>query len=111
MSLVIKSLNELNFTVKGLEKNYYGASSNVTVESMDFIYADSTSGTFTITLPSSPNSNDTVKILDTGSNFGTNSITLSAGSETIMGNASISLSTDNLLYTAIFTGTDWRLFY
>lgn len=83
---------------------------NYTAVPGDYIYADTTGGAYTITLPVSPTGQDTVKILDNTSNFGTTALTVARNGETIMGLAEdIFLDVNSKEYKFIYNGTDWRV--
>ncbi len=94
----------------GASFTYESKSGAYTASVFDYIYADTSSGVFTITLPATPSVNDEVYILDTASSFGTNNLTVDRNSETIMGlTEDIDLNVDDLEYKFIYTGSDWRV--
>jgi len=59
--------------------------SNYTAVNGDKIMADTSSGVFTITLPSSPSLGDTVEIVDAGGTHQTNNLTVGRNGENILG--------------------------
>jgi hypothetical protein len=64
---------------------------------------NSTAGSVTITLPSTPSLGDTIKIVDGTGNFATNNLTLSPGSEKIKGiNGSLTFNTNDLAVTLVY---------
>lgn len=110
-------LTQVNFTTADNAKldslaafTYLTKTTTYTAVAFDYIYADTTSASFTITLPATPNAQDRVTILDSTGNFGTNNLTVARNGETIMGLAEdIILDVDNKEYRFIYTGTDWRV--
>ena len=89
---------------------YSNQTSNYTAVAGDFIFADTTLGAFTITLPTGPVIGDIVEILDSTSNFSTLNVTVGRNNETIMGLTNdLILALDNTSAFLIYTGTDWRL--
>lgn len=77
----------------------------------DAILADTSGGTFTITLPASPVDNDTVQWKDKVGTFGTNKLTFGRNGKNIMGSAAdMDVSTSNLNGTLTFIAAtnDWR---
>lgn len=59
------------------------ASSNYQALVNDRVLADTTSSSFTVTLPASPIDGDTVQIIDVTSQFSTNALTVGRNSELI----------------------------
>jgi len=75
------------------------------------VWADTSGGAFTITLPLTPAVNDRVSIHDLGSTFDTNNLTLNGNGEKIMGSAldfvlDLKNSTTELVYGGTTIG--WR---
>jgi hypothetical protein len=92
------------------ESNYLTKTTAYTALAGDYIYASTTGGAFTITLPATPNAQDIVTILDNTSNFATANLTVARNGETIMGLAEdILLNVDSKEYKFIYNGTDWRV--
>ena len=74
------------------------------------ILANSSSGTFTITLP--PNAsllvNDTNQIIDANASFGTNAVTVARNSSLIQGSADdLTLDLNGAIVTLIYTGATY----
>ncbi len=65
--------------------NYEVASSNRNVFAGDLIAADTSSGSFTLTLPSSPNNGDAIDIVDYSGTFPVNPLTVSRNGNKIEG--------------------------
>ena len=55
--------------------------SNYTASDGDNLFADTSGGAFTITLPASPSIGNQVKIIDAEGTFGTNNLTVGRNSE------------------------------
>jgi len=81
----------------------------------DHIFADSTGGAFTITLPATPSLGDKVRITDhidatTGGGFATNNVTVARNSSTIDSVASdFTLDVDGGDVEFIYNGSTWRV--
>jgi hypothetical protein len=90
--------------------NYSKKTTTYTAVRGDYIFADTTSGAFTITLPITPAIGDTVTIHDDQGNFATAGLTVDRNGETIMGAAANEfLGTADSLSVFIYTGSDWRV--
>ena len=93
-----------------IDYNYLSKTTAYTAVANDYIYCNSTSAVFTITLPSTPTVNDEIVIQDVATSFNTNNVTLAYVDEDIMGLAEdIILDIDDMYTIIKFTGTDWRL--
>lgn len=78
----------------------------------NLIRADSTDGTFTITLPDSPNDGDVVGIIDIANKFATNPVIVAPGAVgTIEGTTSVILDLDGTFVSFVYVTelTDWKL--
>jgi hypothetical protein len=81
----------------------------------DRIFADTSGGAFTITLPSSPSVGDSVRIMDVSGSFATNSLTVYPGtSNKIMSlavGANYIANTQNQSFELVYSGSTygWRL--
>ena len=90
--------------------NYATVTSNITAKENDYIYADTTANTFTITLPGTPDVNKRVHITDVEGTFDTNNIIVSGNGNTIMGLAEdMTVSVKNVSFALRYTGSDWRI--
>lgn len=77
----------------------------------DYVYADVTGGSFTITLPATPSEYDVVYIADYAGLFGTANVTVARNGSTIEGNATDAvLSFANKEYTFVYIGSTWQIF-
>lgn len=84
--------------------------SNYTAVSGDKLIADTSGGTFTITLPASPSTGDNITIAD-GADWSTTNLTVGRNGSTIEG-ASEDLTVDigNIKLELIYDGTTWEVF-
>ena len=72
--------------------------------------ADTSGGTFTLTLPASPSTGDTVVVAD-GANFDTYPLTIGRNSSTIEGVADdLSLNISNVSVTFVYDGATWEVY-
>lgn len=79
---------------------------NYTAISGDYILADTTGGSFTITLPASPAAGAAVRIL--GNGWATNNLTVARNGQTIEGVADDLLCNYDAELTFLFIGGTWR---
>lgn len=83
--------------------------SNYQSQHRNRIIADSSGGSFTITLPSNPSTGDYIQITD-GANFLSNSITVLRNFRTIEGIADdVILDVGNITVEFIYSGTTWQV--
>jgi hypothetical protein len=76
------------------------------------VFADTTSGAWTLTLPASPTIGDEVAIIDYAGTFDTNNLTVGRNSENIQGSAAdLTVATERAGFTLVYTdGTQgWLL--
>lgn len=83
----------------GLASQFTPQTANFTAVKGNRYYLNSSAGTFTMTLPASPNAGDQVGFVDYGGNFATTSVTVGRNSSNIMGSA-----TDMILDVDYFSG-------
>jgi len=89
---------------------YTTQTSNYTAQNMDFIYCDTSIGSFTVTLPLSPSANDKVAVMDISASFSTNPLSIARNGNTIMGLVEdMIIDTDNISVELIFVNNDWRI--
>lgn len=85
--------------------NTYAATSG------EYLYTDTSSGSFGVTLPSSPNENDKLVITDTKGSFYTNNLSLLPNGSTIQGESnSLSVNISNVELTLVFYNSTWNAF-
>lgn len=83
---------------------------NYTAVVGDSIIADTSGGAFTITLPASPSTGNSVTIAD-GATWGTNNLTIARNGSTIEGVADdITVDITGLRLDLIYDGTTWEVF-
>ena len=91
-----------------LTESYSSITSAYTSLSNQFIFADSASSAFDVTLPASPIQGDRVSVMDITGNLATNNITLQGNGNNIMGSSTSALDIDFSTTEVIFNGTEWR---
>ena len=78
----------------------------------DKIFANTTGGAFTITLPASPNVGDEVRFVDLANHFDTNNLTVGRNSEKIDGATSdLTVATEGAAFAFVYSGSTygWKL--
>lgn len=78
----------------------------------DKIFANTTGGAFTITLPASPNIGDEVRFVDLANHFDTNNLTVGRNSEKIDGATSdLTVATEGAAFALVYSGSTygWKL--
>jgi hypothetical protein len=84
---------------------------NYTASNKDGILADTTAGTFTVTLPTSPAVGSCIIINDAADNFETNNLTVDRNGSTIESNSqNLVLDVSGISVTLIYTGTTWQVY-
>jgi len=96
-----------------IEPAYIEKTTTYTAVAGDNIFADTSGGAFTITLPSSPIQGDEVSFIDSEGTFDTNNLTIEPGSEKIMGNTAgdeMVVDTNNAGFTLVYQDSSfgWR---
>ena len=85
--------------------------SNYTALDKDGILANTSAGSFTITLPASPSTGASVIVNDASDSFGTNNLTIARNGATIEGNAEdLILDISGISTTLVYTGTTWQVY-
>ena len=78
----------------------------------DKIFANTTGGAFTITLPASPNVGDEVRFVDLANHFDTNNLTVGRNSDKIDGATSdLTVATEGAAFALVYSGSTygWKL--
>ena len=89
---------------------YTVRTTNYTAVDKDGIIADTTGGTFIVTLPATPNAGTQVYIVD-GNDWGTNPLTVARNGSTIEGVADdLSLDISGSAVQLIYNGTTWNIY-
>ena len=92
--------------------NWVTKTSNYTAFPGDKIFANTTSGVFTITLPASPSAGDEVRILDLANTFDTNNLTVGRNGSNINGSGNdMTVDVEGAAFSLVYTdGTNgWKL--
>jgi hypothetical protein len=89
---------------------YTRVTSNYTAANRDQIIADTTGGTFTITLPAAPATGDLVRIAD-GNNWGTTNLTIGRNGSSIEGVADdLTVNIGGLILDLVYDSITWEVF-
>lgn len=89
---------------------YVTKTANYTTSAGEGVIADTSGGTFTITLPASPSTGDQVIIAD-GSNWATTNLTVGRNGSTIEGVASdLTCDVEGISVTMVYDGSTWQLY-
>ena len=96
-----------------IEPSYIEKTTTYTAVAGDNIFADTSAGAFTITLPSSPTQGDEVSFIDSEGTFDTNNLTVEPGSEKIMANTAgdeMVVDSNNAAFTLVYQDSSfgWR---
>lgn len=90
--------------------NYSRKTANYTAVNGDLLIADTTAGTFTITLPATPSTGNYIRIAD-GNNWETTNLTVARNGSTIEGSAAdLTLDIAGITVDIIYDGTTWEVF-
>jgi hypothetical protein len=77
----------------------------------DYLFCDTSSAAFTITLPASPTINNTVYFQDAKGSFDSNALTIGPGANNIMGSSGdLVVTLLNAGFGLFYNGTEWRIF-
>jgi hypothetical protein len=90
--------------------DYTTETSNYTLEANQGVIADTTGGTFVVTLPLTPAEGDQVVVAD-GGDWSTTNLTVGRNGQTIEGVASdLTMDVGGISVTMVFDGTTWQLY-
>jgi hypothetical protein len=77
----------------------------------DILLVDTSAGSFTITLPASPATGNTVYFQDAKGSFLAFPLTVGRNSQTIMGLAEdLTANSNNVGFGLVYNGSDWRIY-
>lgn len=89
------------------EWSFVSVSGSYTSSNMEEVYVNTSGGSFTIGLPSSPSLGNKVTFVDATGSFGTNAVTIS-GSHNIKGSSqAINLDVPGIITTFYYTNTNY----
>jgi hypothetical protein len=90
--------------------SYTTETSDYTLEANQGVIADTTGGTFVVTLPLTPEEGDQVVVAD-GGDWSTTNLTVGRNGQTIEGVASdLTMDVGGISVTMVFDGTTWQLY-
>ena len=102
----LKSIASINV---GVIKSYVRITSNYTAANGDRLIADTSGGSFTVTMPASPSSGHSVQITDGGS-WRINNLLVNFNGATIEGiNDTLSVNIPQTTIELVYDGTTWQL--
>ena len=104
--------NGTQWTGLGGGNPWASTSTSITVAANDRYFVDTSGGAVTITLPSSPQVGDQVRLLDLASTFDTNNLTVGRNGNNINGAAAdLTVSTEDSAIGLVYTGATygWKL--
>ena len=99
--------------IQGVDTTYRALNSNTTISAWTTVWADTSGGTWTLTLPPSPEQGDKVRIVDVRKSFAVNNLTIARNSSTIMGDAGdMTVTTEGASFELIYSDSTqgWVIF-
>lgn len=100
----------ITITSAAVVSNYSRKTANYTAVNGDLLIADTTAGTFTITLPATPSTGNYIRVAD-GNNWETTNLTIGRNGSTIEGSAAdLTLDVAGITVDIIYDGTTWEVF-
>lgn len=86
-------------------------STTYTATAGDKLLVDTSAGAFTVNLPASPTTGQTVYFQDSAGTWGVNVLTVGRNGNTIMGVAeNMEASNANMGFGLVYNGSDWRVY-
>ena len=102
--------NTIQTTAAAAGGGFSVKTSNYTAVAGDNILANTSSGSFIITLPASPSTGASINIADAFGSFGANPLEIARNGSTIMSLAeSMFVSTSGAAFELVFNGSTWRV--
>lgn len=90
---------------------YVVKTANYTTQNLEGVLADTSGGSFTVTLPATPATGDQLVIADSGDTFGTNNLTVGRNGSTIEGAADdLVLDISGVSVQFVYSGTTWNVY-
>jgi len=102
----------LQSNINAITINSYGVTTNASILANDEVFADTTSGIITLTLPASPVTGNRVRVLDPKGTWGTNKCVIARNGNKIAGYASdleLTVSGDSVELVFYSATSDWRI--
>ena len=99
--------------IQGVDTTYRSLSNNTTIDAWTTVWADTSGGTWTLTLPPSPSQGDKVRIIDVRKSFDSNNLTVGRNGSNIMGDsADMVVSTEGASFELIYSDSTqgWVIF-
>lgn len=90
--------------------SYVYSTSNYTLSDNTYLFADTSSGAITVTLPATPAEGTVVYIADYEGSFSVNNVTVNRNGSTILGSASNITLDSTQEYTFYYINSDWRIY-
>ena len=91
--------------------SYVFKTANYTAANKEGVLADTSGGTFTVTLPASPSVGDSVVVADAGGAWGTNNLTVARNGSTISGLAeNLVCNISGASVQLVYDGTTWEVY-
>jgi hypothetical protein len=102
----------LQSNINAITINSYGVTANASILINDEVFADTTSGIITLTLPASPVTGNRVRVLDPKGTWGTNKCIIARNGNKIAGYTSdleLTIPADSVELVFYSATSDWRL--
>ena len=112
MSARMEADSTLQSSISAVTTNSYGVTTNAAILTNDEVFADTTSGIITLTLPASPATGNRVRVLDPKGTWGTNKCVIARNGNKIAGFSSdleLTVSGDSVELVFYSTTSDWRI--
>jgi hypothetical protein len=99
-----------DFTIAAAGSSYARKTTTYTAAAGELIIADTSGGAWTLTLPATPSTGDTVVVSD-GADWSTNNLTIGRNGSTIEGDAAdMTMDIGGVSATFIYDGTTWQTY-
>lgn len=102
-----------NFSWKPVLFTYSVQTTSFAAVNFEGYFINTTSGGITMTLPASPATGDTIRVIDVAKTFDTNALTIARNGQLIMGDAQdMTVSTESAAFDLIYSNSTfgWRIF-